>query len=288
MIWEQAPGGWCLNNAGVVVGDDHVVLVDTAATRRRAELLRGAVNGLGAGPVRTIINTHFHGDHTFGNSVFPCSTTIVAHEHMREEMIAAGLALTHLWPDVDWGVMELRPPDLTFADRLTMHIGGREIELLHYGPAHTRGDTLVWMPAERVLFTGDIILSGATPFTLMGSVMGTLTTLDSIRDLDPQLLVTGHGPVCGPEALDVTERYLRRIQQLAEQGAGAGLSPLEVARTAGPGEFADLIDPERLVGTLHRAYAELEPGLLGRELDVMRAFAEMIDYNNGKLPTCVA
>ncbi|MCE0444616.1 MBL fold metallo-hydrolase [Streptomyces tricolor] len=95
----QLDGGWCLNNSGIIVGSDSTVVVDTAATMRRAALLRDTVARLSPRPVTTVVNTHHHGDHCFGNCVFGPETSIVAHDLARTELDAGGLALTKLWPD---------------------------------------------------------------------------------------------------------------------------------------------------------------------------------------------
>ena len=283
----QPAGGWCLNNAGVLAGGDGTVVIDTVATVRRALRLRESVEAIGAGPVRTLVNTHHHGDHTFGNDVFG-AVTIVAHHAARTEMAESGLGLTALWPQVDWGEVRLALPTLTFEGRLTLHVGERRAELIHVGPAHTTNDVVVWLPADQVLFAGDVAMSGVTPFNLMGSVRGALRAVNRLRRLGARTIVCGHGPVTGPEVLDETAEYLEWIQRLAADGAARELTPLQVAREVGPAAFDHLIDPERIVGNLHRAYAELGVGQLGRPLDVVKIFGEMIDYNGGALPECLA
>ncbi len=286
--FTQPNGGWCLNNAGVLVGGEGVVVVDTAATEARAVRLREAVDGLGAGPGRMLVNTHHHGDHTFGNFAFGAGTTIVAHEQARVEMADTGLALTGLWPDVPWGDVRVVLPTLTFRDGVTLYQGDRRVELIHVGPAHTTNDVVAWLPTERVLFAGDVVLSGCTPFNLMGSIEGALAAVERLQRLNPVTVVCGHGPVSGPEVFDQTERYLRWLLDLARHGLAEGWSPLGAAREADLGEFADLVDPERVVGNLHRAYDELCGGARGRPLDVVTIFREMVEFNGGKLPECLA
>ena len=285
--YTQLPGGWCVSNAGAVVAGDGVVVVDTLATRGRAGRLRDAVDGLRAGAARTVVNTHHHGDHLFGNGEFT-GAEFVGHDRLTGEMLATGLALTGLWPDVDWGDIRLVPPTTTFTDRLTLVRGGRRIELLHVGPAHTTNDVAVWLPQEKVLFAGDVVLSGATPFVLMGSVSGSIAAIDHLGTLGAEVIVAGHGPVAGPELLGRTADYLRWLQGYAAAAYAAGRSPLEAAREAELGPFAELLDPERLVGNLHRAYAELRGEEPGAVLDVPPVFAEMVAYNGGRLPTCLA
>jgi cyclase len=286
----QPPGGWCLSNAGVIAGPDGLVLVDTAATRSRAEALRAGAEGLGRGPVRNVINTHSHGDHVFGNCVFAPPATVIGHELTGPEMGTVGMGLQLLWPDVDWGELALRPPTVTFARSMTLLVGDRALELHHVGPAHSTNDIVVWIPDARVLFAGDVVLPGCTPFCLMGSVRGSLAALDRLRGFAPETVVGGHGQVSGPEVFDQTERYLRRILDLAGDGVAAGITPLQAAHRHGVGDFDGLLDPERLVGNLHRAFLEIERSdlPLGAEIDVPGVFNEMVEFNGGRPPTCLA
>lgn len=286
--YMQPPGGWCLSNAGLIVGPDGAVVVDTLATESRAQRLRDSVDRMCPSPGRMVVNTHHHGDHNFGNQVFGPSATIFAHEQARTEMAETGLALTALWPQVDWGEIRVVLPTVTFVDRLTVYAGERRVELIHVGPAHTLNDVVVWLPEERVLFAGDVVLSGATPFNLMGSISGARSAIELLRELGPRTVVCGHGPVAGPEVFDENADYLAWIQQLAQQGVAQGRTPLQLAREADPTRFEHLLDPERIVGNLHRAYAELEGGPRGRPLDVVGVFGEMVEFNGGRLPECLA
>ncbi|MGH3792042.1 MAG: MBL fold metallo-hydrolase, partial [Pseudonocardiaceae bacterium] len=202
----------------------------------------------------------------------------------------AGLGLQQLWPEVTWGELTLTLPTLTFAERLTLYLGDRPVELHYVGPAHTTNDVVAWLPDARVLFAGDVVLPGCTPFALMGSIRGSLATLDRLRGFGAETVVGGHGELSGPEAFDQTESYLRWVLELASAGITEGLAPLEVARRSGFGGFGALLDPERLVGNLHRAYLELEQPerSLGSEIDVLSAFQEMIDFNGGEPLWCFA
>ncbi|MFJ9903609.1 MBL fold metallo-hydrolase [Streptomyces sp. NPDC101152] len=292
----QPDGGWCLNNAVLVTGREgnrsaadgghRALLVDTAATEARARALRTALLDVSPTPPQLLVNTHFHGDHTFGNFVFP-EAVVVGHERSRTEMAEAGLHLTGLWPDVDWGDLELTLPQVTYRDRLTLHVGDILAELIHLGPAHTTNDTVVWLPGQRVLVTGDLVMAGVTPFCPMGSVSGTLDALGTLRALGARTVVTGHGPVAGPEVFDTTESYLRWIQDLAREGLAAGLTPLDVARQTDLGVYAGLLDSERLVPNLHRAYAEERGVAPGEPLDIGALFQEMVEFH-GRLPACRA
>ncbi|GAA0456202.1 MBL fold metallo-hydrolase [Streptomyces sp. NPDC046215] len=283
----QPDGGWCLNNAGIVTGGGRTTLIDTAATERRARLLRAAATE-GGGPVpTTVVNTHHHGDHTYGNCVFP-EATVIGHTACRSETIAVGHQLHATWPDVDYGDIAISPATVTYSDTLTLYAGDTEVRLIHPGPAHTVGDTIAWLPERGIVFTGDLVFNGGTPFLLMGSLAGSLRSLEILRELDAHTVVPGHGRVTDPGAYDVLERYFHWVGELAREGHAAGRTPLEVARAADPGEFGRLRESERLVANVHRAYAELDGLPLGSPLDLAGVLGDMATMNGGKPMTCHA
>jgi cyclase len=282
----QPDGGWCLNNAGLVVSEQGCVLIDTAATEARARLLRTLATEAAGSPPRLIVNTHSHGDHTFGNFVFP-EALVVGHEEARKEAERAGLHLTRLWPRVDWGDVELVLPQLTFGEPVTLRLGSRSAELHSFGPAHSGRDTVVWLPRERVLFAGDLVMSGVTPFVLAGSVGGLRSAVTALRKFDPLTIVPGHGPVGGPELFDATERYLDWLTELAQAGLAQGLTPLEAAKKADLGALGELLDSERLAPNLHRAYDEMHSRAHRTLANVDQLFAEMVELHGG-VPECHA
>jgi cyclase len=123
----------------------------------------------------------------------------------------------------------------------------------------------------------------------MGSITGAIAVLEErVKPLGARTIVPGHGPVCGPEVVDDVLGYLRYVQRIAAQAHTAGLRPLAAAREFGPGPYTDLLDPERLVGNLHRAYAELDGAAPGARIDVAAALADMVAFNGGKPLTCLA
>jgi cyclase len=286
--YVQPDGGWCLNNAGIILGERQVALVDTAATVARTLALRDAVATLTDAEVGIVVNTHHHGDHTHGNQLFAETARVIGHERCAAEVVAQGDLLERLWPAVEWGEIEVTPPTEHYATELTLDLDGIRLELVHIPVAHTTNDTVVWLPQQRVLFTGDLIFSGGTPFILMGSLSGSLAALDRLRAFAPEVIVPGHGPVTDAGAIDNTERYLTWLADLARDAHTRGLSPLEAAKEADLGPFANLLDPERLAGNLHRAYAELDGALPGAPIDLGAAILDMAMYGGGALPECLA
>lgn len=254
----QLDGTWGLSNAGLVVGRETVVLVDTFFTERRNAELRKTVLQTARKSPDLIVNTHHHGDHVFGNGWFP-EAVIVSHERTRECMgvIDPG-ASAGRFTDVDFGEVRPTPADVTFAEGLRLHAGDLTLDVFYPGLAHCVGNSAIHIPEHSILFAGDLLLKGCTPTFVGGSVAGFLTVLTTLRALEAETIVPGHGPVCGPEVIDETERYVRFVQEIAAAEHRAGKAPLEVAQTADLGEFHGWLDHERIVGNLYRAYAEID------------------------------
>ena len=288
--YVQPDGSWWINNTGLVVGSQGATSIDTCSTEARTRAYRQAIAEATDRPVRLVVNTHHHGDHTFGNSLF-APATIVAHERTPEEMLAFGLPHgLPFWEPVDWGDLRLDRPMLTYSDGVTLRAGDLRCHVRHVGtPAHTTNDSIVWLPERSVLFSGDLIFNGGTPFLLMGSVEGAIDVLRQVVEpLRPATIVPGHGGICGPEAIARTLAYLEFVLDVARRGTAAGATPLQAARDTDLGPFADWLDPERIVGNLHRAYAELAGLPRGGRLDVVAALTDMVEYNGGRPLTCRA
>jgi cyclase len=285
----QLHGQWGLNNSVFLVGRESVTLIDTCFTVRRSQALAEAVRRTaGDRPVRTLINTHHHGDHTHGNFVFGPGTTIIGHEKCREEVIATGLGTKALWPYVDWGDITVAPPNVTFTDTLTVYVDDLRVELTFVGPAHTTNDIVAWVPERKLLLAGDVVFNGGTPFVIFGSVGGALDAIQTLKLLDAETIVPGHGPVCGPEALGNVEAYLQFVHDTARVGFEANAAPLDVARDTDLGRFGEWHDSERFVANLHRAYSELRGEPRGTPIPMASVMPDMMAYNNGEMPRCLA
>lgn len=284
----QPDGSWWINNTGFVVAEHSVVSIDACSTQRRTRAYLGTIASVTSAPVTTLINTHHHGDHTYGNSEFG-ELTIIGHERCRAEIISAGiLGNTGIWEPVDWGELRVAPPTVTFTDRLRVWSDDTPLEVSYVGqPAHTTNDSLVWLPDQQILFCGDLLFNGGTPFLLMGSVAGAIDVLTQVlAPIPAHVIVPGHGEPCSRDLIDTTVGYLRFVLDRARQGINAGLSPLEAARQSDLGQYAAWLDPERIVGNLHRAYRDLEPEL--PDVDLYVALTDMVAYNGGRPLTCRA
>lgn len=287
--WVQPPGSWFINNAGAVHSAGVTTLIDTCATAARTRRFLGAVAAVtDAAPIRFAVNTHWHGDHTFGNALLPESTVLVGHERTRSGICADTMlttALPPIWsPAPDWGIAQTRAPSVTLRSELALFTGDRRIELRHPGhEAHTDGDVVAWLPEQRVLFTGDLLFHNVTPLVLQGSIAGALRALDWLRQFPAARIVPGHGPVIDGSAADEVigsqARYFRLVRQTASAALAAGLTPLEAARRCDLGEFARWPDHHRIVLNLHRAYCDARR----TPMDLMDAFSDTTAFNGGPL-----
>ncbi len=282
----QPDGTWFLNNTGIILGAETVLMIDQTSTVDRARALMDMVAQVGGDrAVAGLVNTHHHGDHTFGNFLLPTTVPIYGHELAREDILATGTSVVQFFEGPEWGDIIIRAPDVTFTDRLTVWAGERRIELIHFGtPAHTTNDVVAYLPDERIVFAGDLLFNGGMPFALQGSVVGWIGVMDQLADLDAGRWVPGHGPVSDGGNLAVVKGYLELVRDTAEQARAAGISPLEASQQLDLGEYSDLDDDERLVGNMHRAFADLEdPDNLAKPLVLPPIIADMRTYNGGPI-----
>jgi cyclase len=284
-VWAyiQPDGSWMINNMGLIDGPDGAVSIDVTSTERRTLGYLDTVGAV-ANPIRRVIYTHSHPDHCNGASLLP-DAEIIAHENVAEELRRTPPPAAHIFRPFVQGAVTARMPSTAYAEKLDLKVGDRSVELRHPArTSHTAGDTYVWLPAERILFAGDLIFNGGTPFVLSGSPAGWLATIDELAALEPAIVVPGHGPTGGAELLEPVARYLRFLIAAARDAHAQGHSPLEAARALDLGEFGNWLDPERIVGNLHRALAELE----GRQLDFAAVWQDMYDFNGNSPLICHA
>jgi glyoxylase-like metal-dependent hydrolase (beta-lactamase superfamily II) len=272
----QPDGGWGWSNAGLIVDGERTLLVDTlydlALTEQMLQAMRRAVPA--AARIDTLVNTHANGDHCYGNKLVD-GARILASERTAAEMPelppAAMAALVEQAPAMGelgafflecfgafhFDGIELALPDETFSGELSLRVGDRELQLLEVGPAHTRGDTLVHVPAQRVLFSGDILFSEAHPIAWAGPVSNWIAACDRILAMDVETIVPGHGPLAGPDAVRELKAYFEYLYEQARACHAQGMTALQAARSIALERWADWGEGERLVVNIANIYAEL-------------------------------
>jgi cyclase len=274
----QPDGSWGWSNAGLIVDGEASLLVDTLFDLKLtgdmlAEMKRRVP---AAEQIDTLVNTHANGDHTFGNQL-AAGARVLASRKTAEEMLelppAALAALAEAAPQMgrlgefmlacfgsfDFAGIELTPPDETFDGEHHLRVGDKEVQLIEVGPAHTRGDTLVLVPGDRVLFSGDILFHGGHPIVWAGPISNWITACDRILAMDVDVVVPGHGPLADKGAVRELRSYFEYVEAEARRRFEAGMTALEAARDISIDRYADWGESERLVVNVQAVYNELAP-----------------------------
>jgi cyclase len=280
--YTQAGAGWGLSNCGLLSGSTGSLLIDTCFTEQRTRHLRQSIHDELHRSPEYIVNTHHHGDHTFGNFLFQDATRI-GHAACRRAVVSEGLTLLPYFNTVDWGDIEIAPPQISCESDLTVHLGSRQVEIIALPPAHSPGDLVVWAPDVRVAYVGDIAFNGCTPVITDGSLAGIREALTVVRGLRPSVVVPGHGPVGDVSMLDDISYYFDFVEETASTGHSSGLDPLEAALAVDLGEFAKWGESERLVANIARVYSELDGNPPGSPLARSEISAMMVRFAGGPL-----
>lgn len=270
----QPDGGWGLSNAGLVTDRGEALLVDTLFDLPHTRAMLESFARASPAKIRTVFNTHHNGDHWYGNELVQDAEIVVsekaaaamAHEspQLLASMIRAApkLGLTgeyfvHCFGRYDFAGITPKQPDVTFNGRLTRTVGDKTVELIEVGPAHTGGDTLAFVPADKTIFTGDILFIGGHPIVWAGPVANWIAACELILSLDVETVVPGHGPVTDKNGVARVRDYLAYIRREAKQRCDAGLGAFEAARSIAFDDFAGWGDSERIavnVATLYREF----------------------------------
>jgi cyclase len=179
----------------------------------------------------------------------------------------------------DFAGIELTPPDETFDGEHSLRVGDKEVQLIEVGPAHTRGDTLVLVPGDRVLFSGDILFHGGHPIVWAGPISNWVAACDRILAMDVDVIVPGHGPVADKEAVRELRSYFEYVEAEARKRFEAGMTALEAARDIGMDRYADWGESERLVVNVQAVYNELAPD--GEPPNPVELFGQMAEFAGG-------
>lgn len=209
-------------NTGFIVGEDGVVVVDARATPTLAHETLRAIRRVTDKPVRYLVLTHFHAVRTLGASGLGAEH-IIAHRATRDLINERGeqdfkveaKRFPRLFYDID-SIPGLTCPDIIFDGTLSLDLGDREVQLHWLGRGHTEGDTVVWVPSQKVLFAGDLVESNTAPSCGEAYIQDWLKTLSAVRNFHAETLVPGRGPVVEgvgvKSAIDDTQRYLTLLR----------------------------------------------------------------------------
>ncbi len=229
-----------LANVAVLTTPDGLLVVDSGTSEQASELA-AKVAELGA-PVRYLVNTHYHFDHSGGNASVGSGATIVAHEACRRSMQAA------LKPGVTPEAAGV--PQETYATERELRLGKQTVKLLHFGPGHTSGDTAVVFPSEKVIVTGDLFFNGMPPYIDVKDGSDTASWTKTIATLAQRYpdfkLIPGHGPVADMKAWQRFAAYLTALRQKVAAAIQAGQTREQAVAQVRLDEFPEIKD----VGTV--------------------------------------
>ena len=247
-----------VSNAGVVIGDDAVLVVDATAGPIHAKNFIAAIRKVTDKPFRHLVNTHHHTDHVGGSQYF-MPVEVVAHPYLREEVLKAAATTPSLWAKRDGfadGTEERKvvPPTTTFEGKVTYHYGKTVVELISMVPSHTWGDTVVYLPQHKIMWVGDIGFFYVVPFAQNAHITRWLETIDKINAMDVATIVPGHGPIGGKKELSEMGEYFRVLMREAKKRFEAGMSPGQAAADIRLGKFDNWIGPEQIVMNVVRLY----------------------------------
>ena len=288
--WMVPNGSWGESNCGLIVGDGEALLVDTQWDVPCTQaVLDAAARVLGSARIAHVVNTHSDGDHCWGNQLLPDAQTISSQATFDEmlelhprSMIQLGLAARTLgrvpalkadqvgqWfrgmlASYRFGGVTRTRARYRFRGQMNLAVGGRQIELIELGPAHTSGDLIVHVPDARAVFTGDLLFIDCTPVMWAGPLGNWLAALDRILAMDVDVIVPGHGPIADKAGIRRLKGYFEFIDHEARRRYDAGVSADSAAREIvlskdfAESPYAAWDSPERLlvnVHTLYRQYA---------------------------------
>lgn len=269
-------GGAAIGNAGIIDLGDRTLIFDTFFTPQAAEDLRTAAEALTGRPIDAVINSHYHNDHIWGNQVFSSNTDIISTVETRRLIVAtqghddfdsykenaeANLESTRaefeaaedegerrqlaVWIDYHRGfveakpILQVRPPNIAFAERLAFHGTDRSAEVISFDGGHTQNDAVLFLPQEGIIFMSDLLFIGYHPWVGAGDPDRLSHILEEVSDLNPKLLVPGHGPVGTPDSLKVMRQYIRTLNGLARKMVQDGEAAEEIDEMAIPEPFDD-------------------------------------------------
>ena len=238
-------------NIGVSVGPDGILLIDDQFAPL-AEKIRNALKELSDEPLKFLINTHFHGDHTGGNAVFGTEAHIISHTNVRKRLQIESSAKEAL-------------PVVTFDDSLSIHFNGEEIRVIHFPNSHTDGDSVIFFIGSNVVHMGDLFFSGRFPYVDLnngGDVKGLIKHIEKLlAELPPDVkLIPGHGPLSDIDDLKTYHQTLVATIDIVRDQIEAGKSLEEIKAAGLPQKWrswgAGFISTGRWIEIVHRSLSK--------------------------------
>jgi len=240
----------CATNSGFIISEERVMVIDSLMTPSLAGQVRSAIRNITKSPIRYLINTHFHGDHVFGNQYFQ-PAPIIAHHNCRTELsekfdasMARYMQRTELIPELEQIQMTL--PDVTFDDTMTIMLGDREIQLKYHGRAHSNSDITIYLPEDKLLYIGDLAVHKTLPAFPDGHITKWVDVMSHVSKIDANTIVPGHGPVGGRAEFEESKALLELLNTEIKRGFDQGLSEEDTAKQVNVSDFSSFMNHDRI------------------------------------------
>ena len=273
----QPDGGWGWSNAGLIASEWSSLLVDTLFDLKLTQNMLDSMSSVtSAHPINVVVNTHANGDHCYGNSLVSGDNgaQIITTNAAAVEMEAIPPSALEALMQIDLGEttnsyiqdafgsfefsdIELPPPDRTFSGELQLDVGGRTVELIEVGPAHTSGDLLVHLPDAATVFCGDILFIHGTPIIWDGPVSNWIDACDRIIGLEAEVIIPGHGPLTDAMGVTDVRDYLTFVDNECRERHANGQTAAEVIAEIDLGGFKQWGEWERIAVNVHAIFREL-------------------------------
>ena len=252
-------------NIGIIVGRDGVLVVDTGMGPRNAETVLNEVKKITSKPVAYLTITHFHPEHGMGAQAFPASTIVIYPTAQKIELLEKGPAMMKEFSGVSPEIadllkpVKLRMPNVTFSEEAEVDLGDFPVRLLHWNSAHTRGDSFVFLPKQRIVFGGDVVVNRFFPIMADSDSSGTnwIEILGRLEKLNPAIVVPGHGDVGDVGLITAMRDYLVFVRDGVQKMKSQGSSITEVETKLDPevrAKYKDWDNPQWIKNAIDNFY----------------------------------
>ncbi len=289
-------GQWGFNNAGLIVDDNKALLIDTLfdleSTREMLDTMKEE-EPEAAETIDTLVVTHGNGDHFFGNELVK-GAEIICTKACAEEMQTAppqlmaefikqapslgdlGMFIVQCFGPFNFEDVNPLPATKTFENRMDIKVGNKEIQLIEVGPAHTKGDMIVYAPEDKTIFSGDILFIGGTPIMWAGPVGNWINALDLMLGFDVDTIVPGHGPITDKTGAESIKAYWEFMIEETRKRFDAGMPAEKAAADIDLGKYAQWGESERVIVNVIRLYSEFSGDNV--EPNVVELFSNMAGF----------
>ncbi|MFP4014881.1 MAG: MBL fold metallo-hydrolase [Chitinispirillaceae bacterium] len=275
----QPDGGWGLSNAGLVVGKESSLLVDTLYDLKlTSQMLDEMSSVLPSGKtIDYLFNTHANGDHWFGNSLLKGARIISTEACLREMkelppkkmnllmrlsflLGKGGKYARESFRRFHYGNIKPLFPQKTFSGEMEIELGDIGVKLIELGPAHTKGDAVAFLPDRKIVFAADLLFINSTPLVWGFPLSNMIRACEYLLDLDAHTFVPGHGPVTDKSGVEEVKRYCEFIDKQGRTVLSENCSLVEAAKRIDLKQYASWAHQERHVANLYCVYREMFPG----------------------------